>query len=132
LPAFSSVLEKEITILQKRNDLLEKVIKVLYKQNLQYVTALNQYKVTEKELKRGLERSQKAATDVHTLFRQSQSKMRKTEKLALEDWQDYCDEKTYECRDTIGRYLEKIKQRLLEKDYKEIVIGMRDNHEPTK
>ena len=129
VPSFSSVLERENANLQKRLKLLENTIEVLYKQNLQYAMALNQYKVAEKELKRGLERSQRVASDALTLFRQNQSKMRRTEKLAIEEWQDYCDGKTFEVGDTVGRYMEEVKQRLMDTEHEEIIIGMLDDHE---
>ena len=55
--------------------------------------------------------------------------MRKTENVAIEEWQDYCDGKTFKCGDTIERYMKEIKQRLMDKDREEIVTGMMDNYE---
>ncbi|KUJ15218.1 uncharacterized protein LY89DRAFT_783412 [Mollisia scopiformis] len=114
--------------LRKRNKLLEEVIEVLYKQNLQYATILNSYKSFEKEAKKSAAHVAKASGDnvdyyYVVAYRQYYSKMRTLEREAKSDWEDYCEDKPHGLGAVVDQFLDEIKERLVDEGTEEIIIG---------
>lgn len=123
-PPARSPLQAENSQLRKRNKLLEEVIEVLYKQNLQYATILNYYKFFEKDAKRSAEHLARASDDNVASFRQHHSRMRTLEREAKSDWEDYCENKPHGFGAIVDQFLEEIKERLVDRDCGEIMIGL--------
>ncbi|KAF8847339.1 hypothetical protein BDZ45DRAFT_781500 [Acephala macrosclerotiorum] len=108
--------------LRKRTQLLEEVIEILYKQNLQYASILNNYKLFEKESRRAAENLAKAASDSLSSSRQHHSIMKTLERQAKSEWDDYCEEKNTGHGVVVDQILEELKERMVDRDCEEIFI----------
>ena len=120
-PPYLCELEKQNEILQRRILHLEEVIEVLYKQNLQYSTVLNQRQALENDLTRGLEKALESMINIASVYRQNKSMVRKVEKKATSEWTEYCDQLTNESGDIIGQHLEEIKEQMIERESREVL-----------
>jgi hypothetical protein len=124
LPTAPSTWQQEMEKLRARIQFLEEVIEILYRQNLQYSEVLNRQKAFENRLEAKIGRMVQAAMDVAALESDNQAKMKRVETQAVDDWVEYCEAKTLETGNNVERYLEDVKQRMIDKESHEIIIGM--------
>lgn len=118
------LLELENAKLKEEKKILEALVEVLCKQNLQYSEVLNQHKVFEKEVGKEMDRTMRVMAGVVNMQFQNHSRMKTIEKRVITDWENFCGEmKVEEAEKVLGDIME----RIIEKDPREteeVIIGM--------
>ena len=134
----STHLEMEIQRLREENKKLEAVIQVLCKENSQLIEAHNQRNSFAKEERKELDRMQQVVNRLPQVVdrvqlavkemvdgrRQNHSKMQEIMKQASYNWHEFCSEMNVEGVE-VEKVLEDIKERIIEKEIEEIIIGMK-------
>jgi hypothetical protein len=120
-----SQLERENAQLRKEKEMLEALVEVLCKQNLQLNTVLT--KLGEKERKRGMDRAKRILLSIANAQDQHYAVVQTLEEQAVADWNDFCDEIETDRTTLVCEKLEDIKERIIQENFNNVenlVIGI--------
>jgi hypothetical protein len=118
-------LERENAQLRKEKEMLEALVEVLCKQNLQLNTVLT--KLGEKERKRGMDRAKRILLSIANAQDQHYAVVQTLEEQAVADWNDFCDEIETDRTTLVCEKLEDIKERIIQENFNNVenlVIGI--------